>query len=121
MKNETNQYFERMAKELDGQVVNFGISKAFGAWRDTNYYNLIATHLEVRDLPEVKYMNDFVRVLKEAKVERFVLLDRSTALMEGLHALGECGVEIEGLAEVPVKDKWTGEITIAKGIWMCMK
>jgi len=82
-----------------------GYMKAYRAWKNSTYYN--ADAFEVSDLPWERDAHDFVACLKEAGVSEFAVTDKSTALMDVLHALGKEGCQMKGLCTVKrIENNW---------------
>lgn len=89
---------------------NDGAMKAYWAWE--NSFLSKADFFEVRDLPWEKDAHDFVACLKEAGVSEFAITDKSTALMDVLHALSNEGCEMKGLCTVKrIENNWGTEET----------
>ena len=82
-----------------------GYMKAYWAWQNSIDHSSDA--FEVSELPWEKDVHDFVACLKEAGVREFAITDRSTALMDVLHALGKEGCQMRGLCEVKrIENNW---------------
>ncbi len=82
-----------------------GYMKAYWAWQNSIGHSSDA--FEVSELPWEKDAHDFVACLKEAGVREFAITDRSTSLMDVLHALGKEGCEMEGLCTVKrIENRW---------------
>ena len=89
---------------------NEGSMKAYWAWE--NSFLSKADFFEVRDLPWEKDAHDFVACLKEAGVSEFAITDKSTGLMDVLHALNKEECEMKGLCEVKrIENNWGTEET----------
>ena len=95
-----------------------GYIKAYRAWMESTEYN--SDVFEVRDLPWEKDAHDFIICLKEARVSEFAITDRSTALMDLLHAFEKEGCTMKGLCEVKHTDERWGEKEIRNGILMSL-
>ena len=63
--------------------------------------------LRLMTFPGKKDAHDFVACLREAGVSEFIITDKSTGLMDVLHALGKEGCEMKGLCEVKrIENNW---------------
>lgn len=96
-----NNYFCAMSQK-DAKEASVGKWFAYRAWANT--LDRQSDAFEVLDLPwgnNIKQdTSDFVAALREAGVSEIVVTDRSTSLMDGIHALVENGVEMVGTAIV---------------------
>ena len=82
-----------------------GYMKAYWAWKNSIDHS--SDTFEVNDLPWEKDAHDFVACLKEAGVSEFAITDKSTGLMDVLHALGKEGCEMKGLCTVKrIENNW---------------
>lgn len=97
---------------------NEGSMKAYWAWE--NSFLSKADFFEVRDLPWEKDAHDFIACLKEAGVTEFAITDKSTGLMDVLHAFGKEGCQMKGVCEVKrIENNFgTEETTSYNGILM---
>ena len=75
-----------------------GYMKVYRAWK--NSINPSSDAFEVNDLPFKKDAHDFVACLKKDGVSEFVVTDKSTGLMDVLHALSMEGCQMKGLCTV---------------------
>ena len=65
------------------------------------------------DLSDIYELPDFVATLREAYIDKFVVTDRSTGLMEGLHNLEAAGCTMISLIKLSKSEKrWGGSETI---------
>ena len=82
-----------------------GYMKAYWAWKNSIDHSSDA--FEVDDLPWEKDAHDFVACLREAGVSEFAITDKSTGLMDVLHALAKEGCQMKGLCEVKrIENNW---------------
>nr|DAZ62527.1 MAG TPA: hypothetical protein [Caudoviricetes sp.] len=98
-----------------------GEGKALQAWRITA--DREEDELEMDDFLWESETHDFIETLRKAGIESFVYTNRSTAVMENLHAFAAEGCEMTGLCTIAYKaDRFGGEQTIeAKGIRFTVK
>ena len=95
-----------------------GYMKAYWAWNESTRYNTEV--FEVSELPWQKDAHDFISCLKEAGISEFAITDRSTALMDLLHAFEKEGCTMKGLCEVKHIDERWGEKETRNGILMSL-
>jgi len=82
-----------------------GYMKAYWAWKNSIEHK--SDILEVSDLPWERDAHDFVACLNEAGVSEFAITDKSTGLMDVLHALSKEGCQMKGLCEVKrIENNW---------------
>ena len=87
-----------------------GYMKAYWAWRGSIEHK--SDILEVSDLPWERDAHDFVACLKEAEVSEFAITDKSTGLMDVLHALSKEGCQMKELCEVKrIENNWGDDET----------
>ena len=87
-----------------------GYMKAYWAWKNSIDHK--ADFFEVRELPWEKDAHDFVACLREAGVSEFAISDKSTGLMDDLHALAKEGCQMKGLCEVKrIENNWVEDET----------
>ena len=100
MKEQTRNYFENLREnnENDASKVARGTMAAYWCYMNTIDYN--SSELECRDMPWERDISDFVNTLREAGVETFAITEKSTSLLENLHALAELGCTIDCLCTV---------------------
>lgn len=75
-----------------------GSMKALQAYLNVNYHG--ADFFEVEDLPWQKDMQEFASTLKKAGIDKIVVTDQSTRLMEGICGLTENGFQMGALQTV---------------------
>ena len=83
-----------------------GACKAYRAYATSQ--NNQASAFEVSDLPWEKDYDDFVGTLKAAGIQTFVVTDKSTALMDGIHELTSRGCKLIGPAAITRKGFFFG-------------
>ena len=83
-----------------------GACKAYRSYA-TSQYNL-ASDFEISDLPWEKDYDDFVGTLKAAGIQTFVVTDKSTALMDGIHELTSRGCKLIGPVTITRKEDFFG-------------
>lgn len=116
MKEFTRTYFEEMRKNAEtGKEISRGARQAFWAYQYT--VDNGTDEFLVAELPwQNGLAEDFIKTLREAKVEEFITTDSSTALIRTLHELDKYGCKVAGLATINIK-VWR-EIEELKGIKM---
>lgn len=88
-----------------------GQTTAYRAWQESREFN--TEYFECSDIPWEKDIPDFVATLREAYIDKFVVTDRSTGLMEGLHNLEAAGCTMISLIKLSKSEKrWGGSETI---------
>jgi len=108
MKNseKTQAYFEAMGKQIEeGAKFTEGQLEAYWTWWYSRSKEEIVEdgHLWGRDV------HDFIQTMKEAKVESFVTIDRSTGLMENLHGFAAEGCTIDALCIVKADNEFDSD------------
>lgn len=83
-----------------------GACKAYRAY--TTSQNNQASTFEVSDLPWEKDYDDFVGTLRAAGIQTFVVTDKSTALMDGIHELTSRGCKLIGPVAITRKEFFFG-------------
>ena len=85
-----------------------GYMKAFRAWQNSTEYK--ADCFEVNDLPWERDVHEFITCLKEAGITEFAVTDKSTGLVDVLHAFGKEGCTIKGFCTVKrIENNWGKE------------
>lgn len=112
MNPKTDLFFRNLLEKMhEGQAITWGQRYAYRAWQDCVENEPSA--FEVRELPwgssVQEDMRDFVGILRDAGVDRFVVTDQSTALVSSLHVLASLGGVIEGVATVTRKPPHWGD------------
>ena len=118
MNPKTDLFFRNLLEKMhEGHAITWGQRYAYRAWQDCVENEPSA--FEVRELPwgssVQEDMRDFVGILRDAGVDRFVVTDRSTALVSSLHVLASLGGVIEGVATVNRKS-WSSGIEERQGL-----
>ncbi len=86
---------------------SYGYMKAYWAWKNSVENN--ADTFEMDDFLWDKEVHGFVACLKEAGVSEFAITNRSTGLMDNLHALEKEGCQMKGLCIVHRRENRWGE------------
>ena len=85
-----------------------GVNKAYRAYRMTQIRH--SSEFEMEDFLWDKEVKDFVEALRKAGISSFAITNKSTGLMENLHAFAAQGCTLEGLCKVTRKeDRWGEE------------
>lgn len=105
MKNteKTQAYFEAMGKQINqGFRFTEGQLEAYWTWFYSRSKEEIVEdgHLWSRDV------HDFIKTFREAGVESFVTIDRSTGLMENLHGFAAEGCAIDTLCIIKATNEY---------------
>ena len=100
MNDYTRTYFEEIIKAE--QKLSHGAMYAVWAYQNTRDKGL--NDFYVSELPwENGTAEDFVKTLREAKIEEFITTDSSTALLRTLHELDKYGCKVAGLTTINIK------------------
>jgi hypothetical protein len=83
-----------------------GACKAYRAYFNSQTNQ--SSDFEVSDLPWEKDYEDFVGTLRAAGIKTFVVTDKSTALMDGIHELTSRGCKLIGPAVITRKEFFFG-------------
>ena len=105
-KHRDNAYFEEMFRQIQGgKQYTEGQLEAYWTWWYSRSKEEIVEdgHLWGRDV------HDFIQTMKEAKVESFVTIDRSTGLMENLHGFAAEGCTIDALCIVKADNEFDSD------------
>ena len=105
-KYKDNAYFEAMGKRIEqGEKFTEGQLEAYWTWwYSRNKAEVIEDgHLWSRDV------HDFIHTMREAGVESFVTIDRSTGLMENLHGFNAEGCTIDALCIVKAENEYDSD------------
>ena len=111
MTEKTNVIFRAMK---DFSPLKKGAVAAYRAWENSR--NRQSDSFEIDHLPWPQEMPEFVAALRLAEVSEIAITDKSTGLMEGLHALEAEGCKLAGLCKVTRKPKWEDEDEVLPGI-----
>ena len=101
--NKDNTYFSTMRNTIEeyrrggGGIFPYtqGACKAYRAWAASVERGNEEPELD--DFLWEREVSDFIATLRTAGIESFTITDRSTGLMENLHALAAEGCTMEGL------------------------
>ena len=85
-----------------------GANKAYRAYRMTQIHN--SSEFEMEEFLWEKEVKDFVEALRKAGIIKFAYTNRSTAVMENIHAFAAEGCTLEGLCTVTRKEDCYGEV-----------
>lgn len=88
---ELNAWYARMNEIEKSFPYTSGTMKAYWAFR-----NCETEELEVSDFCWDKEIEDFIKALRDAGIETFVVTNQSTALMENIHGFIKAGCTMEG-------------------------
>lgn len=93
-----------------------GEMKAYHAWESSIEYG--ESELEMNDFNWDHESHDFIETLREAGIKSFVFTNKSTALMENIHAFIAEGCTMEGACLITRQNKRWGndETTEVQGI-----
>ena len=104
--NKENTYFNAMRETVEAHrrdstkpfPYTQGAFKAYRAWAAS--VSRGNEEPELDDFLWEREVSDFIATLRAAGIESFTITDRSTGLMENLHALAAEGCTMEGLCMV---------------------
>ena len=111
--NKDNTYFSAMRNTIEEYRRNStkpfpytqGAFKAYRAWAASVERGNEEPELD--DFLWEREVSDFIATLRAAGIESFTITDRSTGLMENLHALAAEGCTMEGLCMVGrIEPEW---------------
>lgn len=104
--NKENTYFNAMRETVEAHrrdstkpfPYTQGVCKAYRAWAAS--VSRGNEEPELDDFLWEREVSDFIATLRAAGIESFTITDRSTGLMENLHAFAAEGCTMEGLCMV---------------------
>ena len=111
--NKDNTYFNAMRETVEAHrrdstkpfPYTQGACKAYRAWAASVERGNEEPELD--DFLWEREVSDFIATLRTAGIESFTITDRSTGLMENLHALAAEGCTMEGLCMVGrIEPEW---------------
>ena len=111
--NKDNTYFNAMRETVEAHrrdstkpfPYTQGACKAYRAWAAS--VSRGNEEPELDDFLWEREVSDFIATLRTAGIESFTITDRSTGLMENLHALAAEGCTMEGLCMVGrIEPEW---------------
>jgi len=101
---ELEQWYKR--EESFSFPLTRGETIALQDWH--SYCELSKDYFECDDLPWEKDLLAYIETLRKAGIEKFVITDHSTALLDSLHLLSTYGCQLVSLATVTRNEKRWG-------------